>query len=179
MKTSNFSSRRSFLSKSFKGALFVGAGASFVGSLFKPTNAFAQSSDKALQVKIAQLGTASLQTSQLALNKATHAEVKLFAKFEAAEQETMGHILKGMGTTVPAPSAEGTALLQKLQSLNGAAFDKAFMQGQVETHRKLHTAVASLMSAAKNAHVKHVAALALTTITEHTERGQMLLSKLG
>jgi hypothetical protein len=47
------------------------------------------------------LGAASLQTSQLALNKAVNPQVKLFAKFEVAEQETMGMILKDMGTPVP------------------------------------------------------------------------------
>lgn len=179
METTNSNSRRGFLSRSLKGVVLVGAGATFAGSLLEPLAAAAQSSGAALQAKIAQLGTASLQTSQLALTKASNQEVKTFAKFEAAEQETMGKILKDMGTTVPAPSPEGKALLTKLQALSGAAFDKAFMQGQVETHQKLHTAVSSLNAAAKDAHVKHVTALALATITEHTERGQMLLNKLG
>ncbi|MBE9586660.1 DUF4142 domain-containing protein [Mucilaginibacter sp. JRF] len=179
METTNSNSRRGFFSRSLKGAVFVGAGATFAGSLLEPLAAEAQSSDTALQAKIAQLGTVSLQTSQFALKKVSNAEIKTFAKFEAAEQETMVKILKDMGTTLPAPSPEGKALLSKLQSVSGAAFDKAFMQGQVETHQKLHTAVSSLNAAAKDAHVMHVTALALATITEYTERGQMLVSKLG
>ncbi|RFZ92894.1 DUF4142 domain-containing protein [Mucilaginibacter conchicola] len=66
-----------------------------------------------------------------------------------------------------------------MQGLNGAAFDKAFMQSQVDTHRKLHEAVSALNASTTDKHVKHVTSLALATITEHTERGQMLLSKLG
>jgi putative membrane protein len=174
----NSNSRREFLTKSIKGAVMVGAGATLAGSLLNPVNAFAQSSTAALQAKIAVLGTASLQTSKLALTKAANAQVKMFAKFEAAEQETMGKILKDMGTTVPAPSAEGKALLTKLQSLSGAAFDKAFMQGQVDTHKKLYQAVYALMTSSTDLHVKHVTSLALTAITEHTERGQLLLSQL-
>lgn len=178
METSNFNSRRHFLSKSFKGVVIAGAGTTLLSNFFSPLTALAQSGDTATQAKIAQLGTASLQTSQLALTKATNADVKMFAKYEAAEQETMGQILKDMGTAVPATSADGTAVLNKLQALNGAAFDKAFMQAQVETHQKLHQAVSAL-NATGDQHVKHVTSLALTTITEHTERGQMLLSRLG
>ncbi|WP_374951326.1 DUF4142 domain-containing protein [Mucilaginibacter sp.] len=178
METTNSNSRRAFLSKSIKGAVLVGAGATFAGSLLEPMTLLAQTSNAALQAQIAKLGTASLQTSQLALTKATNPEVKLFAKYEAAEQQTMGKILKDMGTPTPAPSPEGTALLNKLKSLSGAAFNKAYMQGQVETHQKLHSTVAAL-NAAGDAHVKHVTSLALATITEHTERGQMLLAKLG
>jgi putative membrane protein len=179
MKPQNENSRRDFLSKSLKGAVVLGAGATFAGALLEPMHALAQTSDAALQATIAVLGTASLQTSQLALTKASNAQVKMFAKFEAAEQLTMGKILKDMGTPTPAPSAEGTALLTKLKALNGAAFDKAFMQGQVDTHQKLHQAVSALMNATKSLHVKHVTSLALTTITEHTERGRMLLAQLA
>jgi len=172
-------SRRNFLTKSLKGAIFVGAGASLAGSLLDPVSAFAQTGSKELQAKVAMLGTASLQTSQLALTKASHPQVKMFAKFEAAEQEVMGKILKDMGTTVPAPSADGKALLTKLQTLSGAAFDKAFMEGQVETHEKLYQAVSALKASGNDMHVKHVTSLALTTITEHTERGKTLLSQLA
>jgi putative membrane protein len=172
-------SRRNFLTKSLKGAVVIGAGVGFAGSLLDPISALAQSGSQDLQAQVAMLGTASLQTSQLALTKASDPQVKMFAKFEAAEQETMGKILQDMGTAVPAPSAEGKALLTKLQSLSGSAFDKAFMQGQVETHKKLHQAVSALNASGNDPHVKHVTSLALTTITEHTERGQMILSQLS
>jgi putative membrane protein len=172
-------SRRDFLAKSFTGAVMLGAGATFAAGLFEPVSAAAQSGSQDDKARVAMLGTAALQTSQLALTKASNAQVKMFAKFETAEQETMGKILKDMGTSVPATNPEGTALLTKLQSLSGSAFDKAYMQGQVETHKQLHQAVSSLNSSSNDPHVKHVTGLALTTITEHTERGQMLLSQLG
>lgn len=175
------SSRRQFLTKSVKNAALLGAGATFIGTLLEPIAGMAQpgSSDATYRSRIAMLGTASLRTSQLALSKATNPQVKLFAKFEAAEQETMGKILKDMGTPVPAPGAEEKALLAKLQSSSGSAFDKAFMQGQVQTHQKLHEAVSAYMNASKDMHVKHLTSLALATITEHTERGQMLVKQLA
>jgi putative membrane protein len=178
MKTIKHNNRRAFLATTIKSAILLGAGTSIAGGILDPAKAVAQTAEATLQAKIAMLGTASLQTSQLALSKASNAEVKMFAKFEAAEQETMGKILKDMGTMVPAPSAEGKAMLAKLQSLNGAAFDAAFMQGQVDTHIKLKDAVTSLMNATSSKDVKHVTSLALTAIQEHTERGKMLLTKI-
>jgi putative membrane protein len=178
MKNSTENNRRDFLSKTLKGALVIGAGATIGGGLLNPLSTLAQNADAALQAKIAILGTVSLQTSELALTKASNAEVKIFAKFEAAEQQVMGMILKDMGTVVPAPSEEGKAMLTKLQSLSGAAFDKAYMQGQVDTHKKLREAVSALMSSTSDKHVKHVTSLALATIQEHTERGTMLLSRI-
>jgi len=178
MEIKDTSNRREFLAKSIKTALVIGAGAPIAGGVLNPVAAMAQNADTALQAKIAMLGTASLQTSQLALTKASNAEVKMFAKFEAAEQEVMGKILKDMGTMVQTPTADGKALLTKLQSLSGEAFDRAFMQGQVDTHKKLKDAVSALMNASSNKHVKNVASLALATIQEHTERGQMLLTRI-
>ena len=174
-------SRRLFLTKSIKGAALVGAGTTFIGTLIEPVAVMAQtnSSDAVYRTKIAMLGTASLQTSQLALTKATNPQVKLFAKFEAAEQQTIGTILKDMGTPDVTSDAEGKALFTKLQGLSGSAFDKAFMQGQVQTHQKLHGAVTAYKNASKDMHVKHLTSLALATIEEHTQRGQMLVKQLA
>jgi len=179
MKNITNHSRRKFLTTSVGAAVFAGASATFAGTFFKPFTLSAQGSTAAIQSKIALLGNASLQTSLLAATKAVNPEVKMFAKFETAEQETIGKILKDMGTVVPPPGAEQKALLAKLQAASGNAFDQAFMLGQVDTHQKLHQAVSELLKQSTDVHVKHVASLALATITEHTERGQILLKKLG
>jgi putative membrane protein len=181
MKNSMQESRRNFLTKSLTGAAVIGAGATFMGSLLEPVSALAQAgqSDASYRSQIGVLGLASLQTSQLALTKASNAQVKMFAKFEAAEQQTMSKILKDMGTPAPALNAEGKTMLTKLQGLSGAAFDKAFMQGQVQTHLKLRNTVTAYMNASSDMHVKHLTSLALCTIKEHIELGQMLLTKLS
>jgi putative membrane protein len=179
MKDLTKNPRRDFLVKSLKGAALIGASATFAGSLIEPMSALAQTGSPELQAKVAMLGATSLQTSQLALTKASNPQVKMFAKFEAAEQETMGKILKDMGTAVPAPPADAKALLTKLQSMSGSGFDKAFMQSQVEAHQRLHEAVSALNASSNDMHVKHVTSLALTTITEHTERAQLLVTQLS
>lgn len=178
MKTKNQNSRRKFLSVSIKSTMILGGAATLGGSILTPILSMAQNADAVFQTKIAKLGTASLQTSELALTKASNVEVKMFAKFEVAEQQAISNILKDMGTVVPAPSEEGKAILTMLKSLSGLDFDKAFMQAQVDTHKKLKEAVTALMNASTNKYVKHISSLALGTIQEHTERGQMLLHKL-
>lgn len=174
-------SRRQFLTKSVKSAALLGAGTTFLSAFLDPITSMAQasSSDAAYRSKIAKLGTASLQTSQLAISKATNPQVKMFAKFEAAEQQTIGKILKDMGTPDVAPGAEEQAMLAKLQSSSGSAFDKAYMQGQVQTHQKLHEAVSTYMNASKDKNVKHLTSLALAIIEEHTQRGQMIVKQLA
>jgi len=173
-------SRREFLLTSVKSSLLVGAGVGVLGSLLKPFTAKAQTggADAQHRAKIGALGATSLQASKLALTKAANPKVKMFAKFEAAEQEAMGQILKDAGT-VPAPDAAGKEDIITLQKLSGAAFDKAFMTAQVKTHQKLNIAVTAYQASTGSPQIKHFANLALSTIKEHTERGQMLLSELA
>ena len=181
MKNPVQESRRNFLATSVTGAAMLGAGAVLTGALATPFESLAQgkSSDAEYRNKIAAIGTTSLKTSQLALSKATNPLVKLFAKFEAAEQEAMGGILKDMGTAVPSPHPADPELLPKLQKLSGAAFDKAYIDGQVKGHENLKVAVSAYMHASNDINVKHITSLALTTINEHIERAQMLLKQLA
>ena len=179
MENKDQSSRRSFLTNSIKSAVIIGAGTSLASTILNPLTALAQSPTLALQAKIAALGSTSLKSSKLALTKGKNAEVKMFAKFESTEQETVGKILTDMGTPVPVENKEGKDILAKLTTLNGSAFDKAFMQAQVDTHIKLKAAVSSLMTATADKHTKHITSLALVTIQEHIERGTLLLNKLA
>jgi putative membrane protein len=179
METKDQNSRRSFLTNALKSAVIIGAGASVASTILNPLDAIAQTPPLALQSKIAALGSTSLKSSKLALTKGANAEVKMFAKFEAAEQETMGKILKDMGTPVTVENKEAKDILAKLTKLTGSAFDKAFMQAQVDTHIKLKAAVSALMTATADKHTKHITSLALVTIQEHIERGTLLLNKLA
>ena len=80
-------SRRKFLSASLSAAVIAGAGTTFLTTLLTSENVGANVQASALQARIAMLGQASLETSKLALTKASNSDVKLFAKYEAAEQK--------------------------------------------------------------------------------------------
>ncbi|QQL50467.1 DUF4142 domain-containing protein [Mucilaginibacter ginkgonis] len=180
MKNSIQESRRNFLATGIKGTAILGAGALFGGAAILPLQSLAQSSsDAEYRNKIAAIGTTSLQTSKLALTKASNPMVKMFAKFEAAEQEAMGGILKDMGTTVPSPKPADAELLPMLQRLNGKAFDKAYISGQIKGHQNLKMAVTAYHNATADINAKHITSLALATINEHIELTQDLLKRLG
>lgn len=181
-------SRRDFLSKSAVGTLLLSSGIMSVGTLLQSfttgTASNAVIAEAEFRSQLLQLGTQSLLTAQLAQSKASNAKVKMFATFEADEQKTIAMVLKEMNTPVLPPDAKGQDVLTKLKQASGAAFDKAFMKTQVDTHEALKTLTSSYVSSAQgnssmpDMHTRHLASLALATITEHTTRAKALLTEL-
>jgi putative membrane protein len=135
MKNQTQNSRRQFLSHSLKGSLVLTGGLSGAAVLLESfTPAADAKSEAEFRMQLAPLGNLSLMTSLLALSKATDPKVKMFATFEAEEQKTMAKILAELKTPPPSTDAKGQAVMEKLKSASGAAFDRAFMQAQVDTH---------------------------------------------
>jgi len=116
-------------------------------------------------------GTVALETSRIALKKAQDDDVKQFAKFEADEQEGLAEVLKSMGGSAPAMDAKGKEAVQTLdQEKAGPAFDKAYLQAQIQGHRELLQIQESfLKSGGQNREATNVAKLALGRIQEHIE----------
>ena len=98
-----------------------------------------------------RIGMVALETSRIALEKARHADLKQFAKFETDEQTTLAEVLRSMmepattaatGSTAGSPpmqmDAKGRDMIEKLRNAQaGAAFDREYHQGQVEGHHEL------------------------------------------
>jgi putative membrane protein len=176
MKNSVQESRRNFLTTSIKGAAMMGAGAVIMGI---PLKSLAHSSiDAGYLDQIASIGTTSLETSRLALRAAVNPLVQLFAKFEKEEQEAVGGLLGTLGVIVPSPHPADPDVLRTLRGLNGPAFDKTYMVAQVKGHHRLKDVVGAYFQSTDNAYIKHVVNLALATIGEHIDRGEMLLRQL-
>jgi putative membrane protein len=183
MENTKPTSRRTFLSTSLKGTALLAAGLTTGGFLQSFTAIASPESELEFRKKLGQLGTLSLMTSQLALTKASNKNVKLFATFEAEEQKAVSAVLKEMATPVLPMDAKGTAVLNKLKASSGAAFDKAFMSAQVDTHVQLKSLVGGFVTASQGAtgaemHTRHIATVALATIKEHVEVGKRLLAML-
>ena len=133
----------------------------------------------------AKVGSLSLATSRIAVQRASGAEVKKFAGFEVAEQETVADILASMkkaaeeakgALVVPSDAqvqamldADGKAMLDKLNALSGGAFDKAYVQGQVDGHNKLLVIQEDYLKVGKNREHLDVAKLARGMIKEHLQ----------
>lgn len=127
-------------------------------------------------------GSLALATSRVALKKASDDDVKEFAQFEVAEQETIADILKSMETgavsgTVKAPSeseveghldAKGKDMLGKLSEMkSGEAFDRDYVKGQIDGHKQLLDIQEDYLKAGKNPQAVAVAKLARGMIKEH------------
>ncbi|WP_256006909.1 DUF4142 domain-containing protein [Pedobacter deserti] len=185
MKTLIQNPRRDFLSTSLKGSLLVMAGMSSVTLLQSFAPAEADQSEAAFRSQLGLLGSLSLMTSEIAVRKAMNPKVKLFAKCEVAEQTALATVLKDLNTPIPAMDAKGQAIIEKLNAASGAAFDKAFMQAQHETHQQLKSLTGDFIKSTEgktgmpDKHTRHIATVSHPTITEHTEKSKMLLGELA
>ena len=142
-------------------------------------------------------GMVALETSKVALQKARDANVKQFAKFESDEQEGLAEVLRSMqepsamaggsgaATTgsagAPQMDAKHREMVQKLQQASaGAAFDKEYLQGQLQGHRELLQIQDNFIkSGSRNREAVNVAKLARGRIQEHIELIQSIEKDMG
>jgi len=131
------------------------------------------------------VGSLSLATSRVAMQKATDANVKEFARFEVAEQETIADVVKALQNPgsisgeVKAPSDaevrqnldhEGQDAFQKLQSTQaGAGFDSEYLRMQMDGHNKLLKIQEDYLGSGKNLAFVSTAKLARGMIKEHLQ----------
>ena len=141
-------------------------------------------------------GLMALETSRIALKKAQNPKVKEFAQLEVAEQETIADVLKSMrdqsvpaSGQVKAPSAEvvqtnldakGKAMAEKLQKAEaGAAFDRDYVQGQIEGHNQLLEIQETYLKTGNDRENLNVTKLMRGQIKEHLTLLQDMLKQLG
>ena len=128
------------------------------------------------------LGGMSLMASEMADDKADNDMVKKFAAFEVDEQKAVGEVLKEMKTPKPAMPAKDQATLDQLKSLDGADFDKAYVQASLDTHEKLKDLTENYLSTKASSpaeqHAHHLAMVTLPTIKQHIAQAKETLDML-
>lgn len=141
------------------------------------------------------VGSLSLATSRVALEKASDAAVKKFAGFETAEQETIADILASMkaspekaqgalkkptDTEVEAMlDAPGKDALAALKAKSGADFDKSYVTAQLDGHKKLLVIQEDYLKVGQNREVLDVAKLARGQIKEHIAHLEDIQAMMG
>jgi putative membrane protein len=127
------------------------------------------------------VGAVALQTSEVALQKAQDEDVKQFAQFEHDEQQTIAEVLRSMMEPAGTASAQGAPgappqldqkhaeMVQKLQQAKaGDAFDKEYIQGQLQGHQELlQIQERFLQGRPQNREAMNAAKLARGQIKEH------------
>jgi putative membrane protein len=120
--------------------------------------------------KTAQIGHASLEMADLAVEKGRSAKVREFARFEHDEQTTVGEVLKSMepNLTPPPPPAEVAQAIDRLKQLRpGEAFDREFVAAQIKGHEMLRTIQEDYLKVGKNPEATNTTKLVLGMINEH------------
>ena len=192
------SSRRTFLSRAAAaglGAAALGLAAS-VQAATRPEQPQAETGHDypmakphamtAKQFYMGVIGPATLSkiTSEIAVDKATNAHAKEFANFELREAIAVTTVLTEMGTPTPPLNAVGKAILAKLKSSDGAAFDKAFIMAQLSNHEFLRDHAATYLAnssghtSMEETHGRHLALLTLNEFKEHVVITKNILSEL-
>ena len=156
--------RRSFV------VAFAGLSAA-AGSAFAQTNTMAAmgpmpEAEKKHILDTLQIGTMSLEASRLAVSRAKEANVKQFANFEVAEQETVGGILKPLAAGGPPVDPMQAGLMKKLEGAGGD-FDRDYVQAEIEGHNKLLQIQEAYISVGKVQSQVDIAKLIRGMIKEH------------
>ncbi|MFC7734612.1 DUF4142 domain-containing protein [Roseomonas sp. GCM10028921] len=123
-----------------------------------------------LRLQALQGGAFLMQTAQLGASKAQRPELRRWAPFEVSEQQGLVQAMALTGSSAPPPPLVGekAAMLQQLQSANGAAFDRAFVMAQIQGHQEaLNTYTAIAQDSAAPPADRAIALLAVDRIREH------------
>lgn len=115
-----------------------------------------------------QVGAVALETSRLAQSRAENPQVRRFADFEVEEQTTVAEILNEMmRMPPPPPTPADRRMVQQLQALRGREFDRMYLTGQLDGHRRLLQIQETYLAQGRMPHHRHIAMLARGRIREH------------
>ncbi|GAB4044333.1 DUF4142 domain-containing protein [Spirosoma jeollabukense] len=194
MKSIETTPRRDFFKKTVTGTLALSAGMPLMASLLPSLTAQAAipledsptaANEKEFRQGVIGPAELSLVTSQIAVSKATNKYAKEFAGFELEEAKAVTSVLKDLGTPVPAMNAKAQATLTKIKTTTGAAFDKAYIQAQLENHEFLRDLAQDYLknsmgkTSPAESQTRHLATLALAVFKEHVALTKQILGQLG
>lgn len=131
-------------------------------------------SDQEFIKKAAQVDLAEVQMAQLAQQKSQDEHVKQMAQQilndHQQNEEKVKQLAQKNNVTLPdQPDAKHQAKLQKLQKLDGAQFDKAFLKAQAKGHQKTVNLFKQQAQNAKDPDVKSYAQETLPKLEQHLE----------
>lgn len=136
------------------------------------TTADLSKADKSFIDKAAAGGLAEVQAAQLAEQKSQDAKVKEFAEKmvtdHTANNKQLASLAQQKGVEVPtAIDAKDQKQLDKLSSLDGAKFDKAYLKGQVKDHENMLKLLQREAKSGKDADLKSFAEQTIPTVQDH------------
>jgi len=130
-------------------------------------------------------GQIDITAAEQAIKKSKNADIVAFAKQMEADHKAVNDqalaLVKKLGVTPEdnptsqALSKAGADKLAELDKLDGAAFDKAYIDNEVAYHKTVNGALSTLLiPSAKNAELKALLQTGLTLFTEHQHHAEMV-----
>jgi putative membrane protein len=137
------------------------------------------SADNQFLTEMAMGNMAEVELGRTASQKASSNEVKQFGQRMATDHGKALDELKKMASnknvTLPASvDAQHKATHDKLASMSGQAFDRAYMQQMVQAHNETLSKLRSHAKRSQDADIKAWAAKTLPTVQEHLKLAQSL-----
>jgi putative membrane protein len=134
-------------------------------------------------------GQIDVAAARQALQRSHDARVRAFAETMVRDHEAVNrqavalvtrlHVTPQANPTSTALSGAATASLHRLGALSGAAFDRAYVQNEVDFHRTVNNALrTTLIPNAHNAELKSLLESGLTLFTEHQTHAEHLAQQL-
>lgn len=139
--------------------------------------------DRQFVMKAAQGGKMEVELAQLGVEQASSEAVKNFAQrlvtdHTNANQELM-QIASRKGVQIPEASMNKNKDKEKFAKMQGAAFDRAFMQHMVKDHQKDIAMFEKESNSGSDPDVKAFASKTLPTLREHLEQARSVASSVG
>jgi putative membrane protein len=139
--------------------------------------------DQAFARKVAEESYKEIALAKLAQSKASSDEVKSYAQTLDRDHLQAYEELKSWAAqknvTLPPPPATGKSGNAKLEALEGAAFDKAYIAAMVADHKKDVAAFEKHASSAVEPDLKAFVQKTLPTLKGHLEQAEKLQTTLA
>lgn len=167
----------------------LGAAALMAGGAGMAATAYSGPSDAEIAHIAYTAGAIDAAAAKQALAKSTNVEIRSFAEVMLRDHEAVNgkalELVKKLNVT-PADNGTSAALSkqaaethERLDQLNGAAFDRAYMQNEVAFHRTVNGALKStLIPSADNDELKALLEAGAALFGEHQAHAEMLAAKL-
>jgi putative membrane protein len=135
--------------------------------------------DRQFAMKAAQSDMTEIQTSQLALKRSQNPQILSYARdmIQAHTDSTnkLKPIVARLGLAMPKTlGAENQALVNSLNGLSGAKFDRAYMDGQTRGHAKTQATYQTQLQRGQNSQLKAFANEILPVVSMHLQMARNL-----
>jgi putative membrane protein len=143
----------------------------------------ANSNDAKFIEKMAGDGTAEVELGKLAEQKSSNPQVKTFAQrlvsdHSKANQQLMSIAQRDSVSPPKSADKEHSALQARLAKLNGQAFDRAFVQAQVEDHQKDIQYLQQQARAVQDPNLKSFIQQTLPVMQQHLQMAEQIENQM-